>query len=671
MSLILSGLCLCLTIGLSAQKRTMKWGEIPPEDLNMTAYLPDTSAEALVLGNFGNLEIDFSRGDLRYNFEQHRRVKILKRTGFHKGDITITFLKKGEKVSNLQVQVFAPDGKKYSLKNSDIFEEAVNESVSRLRFSAPNLTEGAVMEYRYTLESEYAFQLPEWYFQEDIPTRWSEYHLAIPDWLRYVILSQGLDANILVTTEGRQMMLVPGYEYQKTGISGSTSVEKGYDRVEANIKYYCYQMKEVPALREELFTTTMDDYYGRVRFQLAATAFPNGVITPVLGSWEKASKELLEHERFGLQFLKSRHFKKANEALQAQLAAAGNNDEKVDVIYHFLNHTMQWDGRYSFMTGTDLEDCFEQKKGNSAELNLLFLALLKANDIRCHPLLLSTRNHGRVVDLYPIMDQFNHVAVLVEHGGQMVVADIGSPYQTLGYPRMESLNGRAWLVDETNPQWIDLPPLSGGTVKLATLKLDENGEATGTLQYKISGYDAFSWREKLATQKDKAGIMKALLSEQYPDVIVDEVKTEIPEDLSRSITIAFQCTLPEMAAANGDLLYLSPVLDPLFGENPFKLEDRKFPVDIPYIFSDKFVLQLELPEGYVLEDKPEPAKLALPDNGGTFHYSLSQIGNKLNLVTEVKILQLRFEPEAYGGLRHFFNLFIEKQESPIVLKRKN
>ncbi|NUO03216.1 MAG: DUF3857 domain-containing protein [Saprospiraceae bacterium] len=670
MAILLAWISLFCSFTATGQKSPMKWGEIPPEDLSMTNYPSDTAAVALVLGNYGDLEIDFSRGDLRYNYEQHRRIKILKQSGFDKGDVSISFYKKGEKISNLQVQVYTPDGKKYSLKSADIFEEAVNENWSRLRFSAPNLSEGAVMEYRYTLASQYAFQLPEWYFQEDIPTRWSEYRLAIPDWLRYVVLSQGVDANVLVTTEGRQRMLVPGYETQQTGIAGSTTIEKGYDQVEAEIKFYRYRMENVPAMRPEPFITTMDDYFARVRFQLAATAFPNRAITPVMGSWEKASKDLLEHEFFGYQFLKSRHFKRANDALQATLPATATKDEKVNAIYNFLNNTMHWNERYSYMATSNLEDCFEQKKGNSAELNLLFLALLKANDIQCHPLLLSTRDHGRPIDLYPIMDQFNHVAVLVEHGGQMVVADIASPHQALGFPRTESLNGRAWLVDATNPQWVDLPALSGSSIKLATLKLDENGQATGTVQYRISGYDAFPWREKIAAQKDQTSLMKGVLSKQYPDIAIEDVKTETPEDLAKPVTISFKCTLPEMAAANGDLLYLSPVINPLFTENPFKVEDRKFPVDIPYIFSDKFVLQLELPEGFVLEEAPEPIKASLPNNGGTFQYTLSQNGNKLNLVTEVKISQQRFEPDTYPGLRHFFNLLLEKQQNPVVLKRK-
>lgn len=668
--LLFSFLFASLALSIFAQKSPMKWGEIPSEDLKMTVYAQDTTAKAVVLGNFGNLEIDLSHGDIRYTFEQHRRVKILKRSGFDKGDVAISFYKKGEKVSELQVQVFTPDGQKYSLKNSDIFEEAVNENWSRLRFSAPNLAEGAVMEYRYRLASQYPFQLPEWYFQEDIPTRWSEYQLAIPEWLRYLALSQGLDDKVLETTEGRERMLVPGIEIQQVGVTGAAAAQKGYDKLEVLVKYYRYHVRDVPALRPEAYITTMDDYFMRVRFQLAATAYPNRAVQPVMGSWENASKDMMKHDRFGQQFLKSKHFKQANEALQTKLAAATNKDEKVDIIYKFLNNTMNWDERHNYLAVKNLEESFEQKKGSSAELNLLFLALLKANDINCHPLLLSTRDHGRVVDLYPIMDQFNHVAVLVEHGGQLVMADIGSPHYALGFPRIASLNKRAWLVNETNPQWIDLPAISSNSIKLANLKLDENGQASGSMQYRLSGYDAFSWREKIATKKDKATLIKEALQDQYPDLSPQEATVEAPEDLSKPLNISFKFSMPEMAAANGDLLYLSPIIDPAFTENPFKLEDRRFPVDIPYAFSDKYILQMELPEGFVLEESPEPIKAALPNGGGAFQYTLSQNGNKLNLVMEVKISQLRFEPEEYAGLRHFFNLMLEKQENPIVLKRK-
>ncbi|MFM9952257.1 MAG: hypothetical protein ACKV1O_30275 [Saprospiraceae bacterium] len=64
MYLLLPGLCLGFAAGLYAQKSQMKWGEIPPEDLSMASYAADTAAEAVVLGNYGGLDIDLSPGDI-------------------------------------------------------------------------------------------------------------------------------------------------------------------------------------------------------------------------------------------------------------------------------------------------------------------------------------------------------------------------------------------------------------------------------------------------------------------------------------------------------------------------------------------------------------------------------------------------------------------------------
>ncbi len=660
MYLLLPGLCIGFSIGLYAQKSSMKWGEIPPEDLSMTTYAPDTAAAALVLGNYGDLELTVSADGIEYNFFQHRRVKMLKRSGFDKGDVVIPYFNQGEKIFNLHVQVFTPDGKKYTLKNADIFDEEVNKNVSRRRFSAPNLIEGAVLEYQYNLISNRIFELPEWYFQEDIPTRRSEYVLAIPDWLRYAVLTQSLNDTESNLPEQNQI----------SGIVSSITVEKALSSNEPNIKRYHYTMQHAAALREESFITTMKDYYASVRFQLGATAFPGEGFKEVMNTWEKTAKGMLEDDGFGLQFLKIRNYKKAAEAVALLLTGVSDNNEKTNIIYNFLTHSMKWNSRYRYMPGMSLNDCFEQKTGSSGELNLLFLALLKENGVPAHPILLSTRSHGTPIELYPIMDQFNHVAVWVEYNGQWVMADIASPHYALGYPRIESLNRRGFLVHESDPKWIDLPKMSGNTIKLATLKLQEDGSATGVLQYRMQGYDAMVWRDKLATG-DQAALIKEQLTKTHPEVLIEKIEVHGLEDLKAPIELSFEVTLPDMATFNGDVLYLNAVLDPLFHENPFKLADRKFPVEIPYPISEKYFLKLELPEAYVLEEATQPIRLFLTNNGGSYQTTLTQLANKLSLSTEFKINQLRYEASAYWDLRELFDQMLEKQQNPIVLKRRS
>src|SRR5690606_36144933 len=135
----LIGVLLCFFIlNANAQKDPVKWGKVSEEELAMTVYETETAAAALVLCNYGELRFNLIKGDIRYDFEQHKRIKILKRAGFDEGDVAIPF-HKNEAIRNLQVQVFTPDGEKYSLKNSDIFEEKVNDNWSMMKFSATNL----------------------------------------------------------------------------------------------------------------------------------------------------------------------------------------------------------------------------------------------------------------------------------------------------------------------------------------------------------------------------------------------------------------------------------------------------------------------------------------------------------------------------------------------------
>ncbi len=136
-----------LSLPAIAQKEPMKWGNIPDPDLKMTVFDKDTAAEAVVLGNFGELSIVFEQSDIKYEFFNHRRIKFLKRQGFDRGDVAISVYK-DEEVTKFDVQVVTPDGEKHKLKNADIFEEEVNDNWRQMKFSAPNLTEGAVLEYR-------------------------------------------------------------------------------------------------------------------------------------------------------------------------------------------------------------------------------------------------------------------------------------------------------------------------------------------------------------------------------------------------------------------------------------------------------------------------------------------------------------------------------------------
>lgn len=655
-------LLLCfLSFSLYAQKPPMKWGNVEDDDLSMSVYEPDTAAAAAILGDYAELSVDLGDGSLRYVFEHHRRIKILKLGGFQYADISIPF-HKGQELGNLKAQLFTPDGQQYEVDKSAIFEEQTTEEWSQIKFSFPQVVEGAVIEFRYRLSSENVLQLREWYFQSEIPTRWSELRLSIPEWYDYIFINQGRKFDIEEREQRPETIRIP---------SGNTANSRGGGAVRANVNKCRFVMENVPALKEEAYVTTMDDYRARMRFQLRSIKYPQSYVQPILTDWVTLAKELNESDYFGKQVAKKKNQKALLEALEPAWAKAGaeSKEEKALLAYEFLNQTIEWSGEYTITTDQDLADCLEKKKAHSGELNLMMLCVFNALEIESYPVLLSTRDHGKMLDLYPILSQFNHVVAVANMDGQMQLFDLGSPARPPGYLRVNSLNDIGWMVSETNPQWLRLAPPGTSVMNMYNMEIDGEGNATVSVRAKYEGYDAISLREDLEEDGEGKFLIKSW-QEYYPDAQFNSLAFVKEEGATAPVKINYEEKLPGMAQAVGDFLYISPTLMPAFRENPFKLEARTYPVEIPYPVKVQDILFLKVPDDYRVEGLPESGRVFLPNDGGHFDYLFSNNGDKVQVIYKIEINQLNFQPEEYSVIKNFFNFILEKQGEQIVFQKK-
>ncbi len=109
-----------LTIGLAQDKMPVKFGKVTPQDFTVTAAAVDTSADVVIVADFGSSTFDGnSKGWFDLQFHRSRRMRILKRTGFDAATIERnTFIYVGatesEKITGLEsVHLFGTleDGK--------------------------------------------------------------------------------------------------------------------------------------------------------------------------------------------------------------------------------------------------------------------------------------------------------------------------------------------------------------------------------------------------------------------------------------------------------------------------------------------------------------------------------------------------------------------------------
>ncbi len=55
------------------------------------------------------------------------------------------------------------------LKNDGIFEEETNKYLTQTKITMPDVREGCIIEYKYTINSPFIFNIDEFKFQETIP----------------------------------------------------------------------------------------------------------------------------------------------------------------------------------------------------------------------------------------------------------------------------------------------------------------------------------------------------------------------------------------------------------------------------------------------------------------------------------------------------------------------
>lgn len=607
---------LCLVSLIFAQKPPIKWGKVDEADLTMTSYPDDPEAEAVVLMDYASVDFGFE-GSTHYLMDHHVRIKILKESGFDRGDINIDYYahEKLEGIQSLKAQVILPNGEKIKLSKKDFFTEEINKYWSRKKFAMPSLQEGAIIEYSYTKKSESIYDLTEWYFQTDIPTRHSELRTNIPEWFTYISFTQGNKPEV------KSLVKLETFEFSDQ----NSSVKTQRGSTSAQVNQDIYIMKDIPAMKSEQFITTMKDYYAKINFQLQFIKYPNSIGRSVSTTWVKVADNLKKSDSFGAQIYKARHTKKIMEAVQPLVTSVSDPYEKLMVVYRFLNSNIKWNESNGIYVRKSLNDAYESKLATAGELNLMLIAVCHQLGMETYPVLISTRSHGKMLDVYPKVDQFNHVLAFVKTGDKEQLLDVGSEHRSPEYLRSSSLNYKGWLVDGPQSQWISVAVPADVEKMIVNADLSADGTLTGTVQEICKGYSAMTNRSDYYEnlEKDHEHVVKGWQA-NFPDAAITNIKFANPEKAEESLKSSLEIKLPNAAQINDNFIYVSPMLGKGYEENPLKLENRTFPVDMAYQVKEQYVINLAIPAGYAVEELPEPTQVKLPEGAGLFRYLVSQ-----------------------------------------------
>ena len=82
-----------------------------------------------------------------------------------------------------------------------------------------------------------------------------------------------------------------------------------------------------------------------------------------------------------------------------------------------------------------------------------------------------------------------------------------------------------------------------------------------------------------------------------------------------------------------------------------------------------YLLSLDIPKGYTVDEMPASGKISLNDKDGYFEYILEKNGDNIQLQMRMKINKTFFTTEEYGNLREFFSQIVKKENEQIVFRK--
>ncbi|MCU0467895.1 MAG: DUF3857 domain-containing protein [Arcicella sp.] len=654
---LICGLLNFFCFSITAQDAPIKFGKIDMADLQMKVYEKDTAAAAIILCDYAESYHQYNTSlGLQIVYQRHRRIKILKKSGYEWATHAIftTNAKSSsgkEFVGELKGATYnLVDGKIVTdkLTKESIFEEKVSDYRFQKKLSLPNVKEGSIIEYSYKITSDFDHEIREWEFQKSIPTVWSEYRVKIPDFYKFQIIGQGYESFAIAEVKDDIVILGAGVQSEPC-------------------KSYRWVMRDVPALKAEPFMTTIDDYRAKLEFEIAAYTPRNGLAKYYSLSWGDFSSTLSGYDSFGGQLRRGGFLKEVAKIIKD---TKKDTLDRIQAAYDYVSNAMTWNGVESFYASSNLKKAHESKTGNAADINLMLIVLLRELDLEADPVVLSTRENGRVLDSYVLERKFNYVIAHTIVNSRSLLIDATEPFMKLGVLPVRCLNENGRLIHGNTGNWVKLST-DDKMSKTIIINMDitPEGQMKGNLNLSTMGYYAHDSRTHYRKEgKDK---YVETFKKNHPTWEISKTTIQGEKELLSPFTVNFETAINENANATGDRIYFSPMAGEGETKNPFSAMERKFPVDFGTLIEESLVATYTLPKGYVVEEMPKPIKVSLPDDGGRFVYVVgTPEEGKLTVSSKVAFKKTTYFAEEYELLRKFYDQIVQKHAEQIVLKKK-
>ncbi|POY40461.1 transglutaminase [Flavobacterium alvei] len=653
----------------NSNAQEFKLGKVSVAELEEKQHPKDPSAAAAILFKKGEVKFEYTQSDGFTMFTDVKtRIKIYKKEGYDWANQNIRYYLSGNSKEIISVS----DAVTYNLVNGKIektklktegeFDENINKYWAQKKITLPNIKEGSVIEFQYTIKTKSIGSMREWDFQSSIPVNHSEFITYIPEFFVFNTNKKGF---IFPKVTVKEINKVANYNYREKSVPGGTVIHSvSNETLEYVETQTTYLAENLPAMKDEAYVNNIRNYTASISHELSMTKFDNRPTKIYSLDWESVAKTIYEFEDFGLELSKSGYFE---EDLKTVISGDKTRAETIGAIFNYVKTNIKWNEHYSFFCNDGVKTAYKNKTGNVAEINLMLTAMLRYAGFDANPVLVSTRSNG--IALFPSLNAFNYVISAIETPEGLLLMDATEIFSTPNVLPLRDLNwfGRLIRKDGTSSQ-ISLTPImiSKGTSTM-NIVLNTDGTIDGKIRRQYTNHEALKFRKNNVDTKQESYLEK--LENDNNGIEIGEYVRANELDLSKPVMETYSFKSNKDAEIISDKIYLSPMLFLADKENPFKQEKREYPVDFGYPFESKIYVNIDIPQGYKVEFLPKASNLLTGDDIGAFSYVIENTDNKIKIIVTATMNMAIVPADFYDVLKEFYQGMITKENEKIILTK--
>ncbi|MEM8938498.1 MAG: transglutaminase domain-containing protein [Bacteroidota bacterium] len=610
-----------------------EYGNISPKEIELKTCSFDPTADAIVLFDLGESKFIRTKNGYDIKFSRHKRIKILKASGRDHAEISIPFYigesSQKQKVKSLLASTYNEiDGAvlTQAIDPNQVYEEKINQYWAQKKFVFPNVQEGSMLEYSYDLIIPNINGLPDWEFQSDIPTLYSQYKVYMVPFYEYVNLLQGVDSlDVRSVEQGNRRYNDFGFDYKH------------------NI--YTVALRNIEAFEDESFITSKSDYIKKIDFQLSKIYYTDGRQEEFITTWKSLREELLDHYDFG-RYLKGCK-RLAKNILKEEVDTTGlTPTDKAKRLIEYVKKSFNWNGYRSKWSSQSPKDFLQSRSGNTADINLFLIALLNEAGIHAEPMLISTRDHGKIKHIYPFEEAINNIIVYVQTNRPFLTDGTTILLDYNMIPK-NSINDIGLLVNkEEEDRWMSIEYSMPSTddISIAIEIAPEKLEAKFTIRSKSDFFQGFDCRNNF---RDNQKTLEEYFSSNLD--VIDSISTKNYDIPSAPYLLSVNGS--KEIDKLGDFLIIRPFLNLAYTKNPLTLEKRTYPVDFIYPYKNKYRISIPIPKGYLPTDLPEDVLIENELVSIHSKWIYNEAFNHLQNISHYHFKRAIYQPEAYLNLK--------------------